>query len=574
MSQEQRGRPPLAPKPSPATLKNAETGARDASPALRGANLAFGHGAKAAASNQNHNQNAALAAAAAGRARPQKAGSNGIGTRTTISPARGRSQLTLDLEQASKNLQVSSYNPQATSPHPLSRTASEIAARAASASTSPARTSESATSRASSPHRRFQPSISRETSSLPHGTARLEDGNDALRGATASMSNTSRPVMKTALSESPGKLDFYKIPSLAMLSSAGSSPPRQPTSASTASAARSATMAAEARSKESESASRVIKPVPRTSHFASRRFPPHTPQLSSSLHSTRSAANSHLLTRTVSSDDSLPASAPPIHHLLPSPRPAFGKTSPMHPGTPSMHSGESPSMTATSLADAMVASSLASSRVQSPAPSKRRPKPPAVPLRRSLSLNFREHKPPPENPRLKPIVMRPMRQTLRTHSPNGDEDEETKRGRKHLLRKHPNKHHEGDRKRWRDRLTEGERKRYEGVWAANRGLLHQHEATDVSRHRPQGVIAEDLVVNVVVRDIWDRSRLPRDVLEEVWDLVTDEDSKALNREEFVVGLWLIDQWLKGRKLPAVKVSPSVWSSVRHTQGVKIRSKPY
>jgi len=122
-------------------------------------------------------------------------------------------------------------------------------------------------------------------------------------------------------------------------------------------------------------------------------------------------------------------------------------------------------------------------------------------------------------------------------------------------------------------VTERERKRYEGVWAANRGLLlnHEAEATTLGDLRP-GVSKSDLVANVVVRDLWGRSRLPRDVLEEVWDLVAPENTQWLNREEFVVGMWLIDQRLKGRKLP-VQVSPSVWSSVRHPQGVKISSKP-
>jgi Cytoskeletal-regulatory complex EF hand len=165
-----------------------------------------------------------------------------------------------------------------------------------------------------------------------------------------------------------------------------------------------------------------------------------------------------------------------------------------------------------------------------------------------------------------------MRQTLRKHSPKGADDDDPKRGRKHILRKHPNMHHEGDRKRWRDKISERERKRYEGVWAANRGLLHQHETADLTHQRSKGAASEELVLNVVVRDIWERSRLPRDVLEEIWDLVTEEESRSLNREEFVVGMWLIDQRLKGRKLP-VKVSPSVWSSVRHTKGVKISSKP-
>lgn len=75
------------------------------------------------------------------------------------------------------------------------------------------------------------------------------------------------------------------------------------------------------------------------------------------------------------------------------------------------------------------------------------------------------------------------------------------------------------------------------------------------------------VLNIVVRDIWRRSRLPDDVLEEVWDLVNVDDGDSIGREEFVVGMWLIDQRLKGNKLP-IKVSESIWSSVRRLTGTK------
>ena len=74
-----------------------------------------------------------------------------------------------------------------------------------------------------------------------------------------------------------------------------------------------------------------------------------------------------------------------------------------------------------------------------------------------------------------------------------------------------------------------------------------------------------------MRDIWSRSRLPDHVLEEVWELVDRSKVGALDREEFVVGMWLIDQRLKGRKLP-VKVSGSVWNSVRGIYGVKVKVK--
>jgi len=121
----------------------------------------------------------------------------------------------------------------------------------------------------------------------------------------------------------------------------------------------------------------------------------------------------------------------------------------------------------------------------------------------------------------------------------------------------------GDRKRWRDAVTERERKRYEGLYASNRGLLLPSEMSDQ-------------IANVVVRDLWMRSRLPLSELESIWNLVIAGEPEqptirktSLSREEFVVGLWLIDQRLKGRKLP-VKVSETVWTSVRGLQGIKIK----
>jgi hypothetical protein len=121
----------------------------------------------------------------------------------------------------------------------------------------------------------------------------------------------------------------------------------------------------------------------------------------------------------------------------------------------------------------------------------------------------------------------------------------------------------GDRKRWRDAVTERERKRYEGLFASNRGLLLPPEMSDQ-------------ISNVVVRDLWLRSRLPLSELETIWNLVIAVEPEkhavhktSLNREEFVIGLWLIDQRLKGRKLP-VKVSETVWTSVRGLHGIKIK----
>lgn len=219
------------------------------------------------------------------------------------------------------------------------------------------------------------------------------------------------------------------------------------------------------------------------------------------------------------------------------------------------------------MADAMVASSLASTRNSSPAKDAGQPR-----LRRAVSAHSLFKAPAPEPVKL-PIHHRqqkPMKQTLRkTSADDDDETEITKRGRRHLVRKHPNMHHEGDRKRWRDKVTDLERKRYEGVFAANRGLLLKSADPRSSPSRLVDPTSEsNLVVNIVVRDIWERSRLSTHILEQIYDLVAPEEPLALNREQFVVGLWLIDQKLKGRKLP-VRVTDSVWASVRHSQGIKI-----
>ncbi|KAL9122512.1 MAG: hypothetical protein Q9187_000930 [Circinaria calcarea] len=208
-------------------------------------------------------------------------------------------------------------------------------------------------------------------------------------------------------------------------------------------------------------------------------------------------------------------------------------------------------LTVDTLADAIVASSLAASRASSPTklgpplPAKRHSKH-LFPFRHDYGNDHatpREHSP-----------AKVLRHTMRDLQRPEDEDERVRKS--HVLKKHPNKHAEGDRKRWRDQITERERKRYEGLWAANRGLL-------IPATEPQ-----DLVNNLVVRDIWERSQLSSTILAEVWDLVDSQGVGRLSREEFVVGMWLVDQCLKGRKLP-VKVSESVWSSVRRLSGIKI-----
>ena len=228
-------------------------------------------------------------------------------------------------------------------------------------------------------------------------------------------------------------------------------------------------------------------------------------------------------------------------------------------------------MTGESLSSAIMGAALASSRNASPAP---RRTPSFEPLFPQHTKHHHHHypfhrspSPPKSSP---PKATGKLRTTLRKEPSSSDDEDEVdkykKKGSRIMgikQRKHPNKHHEGERKRWRDQMTERERKRYEGVWAANKGLFLPQPSPNYIDNDP----AQD-VCNLVTRDIWLRSRLPIHVLEEVWDLVDNRAIGRLKRDEFVVGLWLIDQRLKGRKLP-VKVSGSVWTSARG-MGLKVK----
>ncbi|WQF75379.1 Putative EH domain, EF-hand domain pair protein [Colletotrichum destructivum] len=160
-----------------------------------------------------------------------------------------------------------------------------------------------------------------------------------------------------------------------------------------------------------------------------------------------------------------------------------------------------------------------------------------------------------------------MRQTLR-QPPSKSDDEDEMRKKKHQRASNKHSHREGARRRWRDEITLRERRRYEAVWASNRGILLV--ASPQSPEAPAAITAPppdaaDCVVNVVVREIWRRSRLPLEELAEVWEVVDRGRRGMLSKAEFVVGMWLIDQRLRGRKIP-MKVSDSVWNSA---QGVNV-----
>lgn len=251
---------------------------------------------------------------------------------------------------------------------------------------------------------------------------------------------------------------------------------------------------------------------------------------------------------------------------------------------------ERDAITINAMADAIVASSLASSRAGSPAKQSLEDHPPVPPPRRGQNHSlFHIHHHHNDNKGRTPSPSKGMRQTMRKPPKSDDEDDANmdRARRRNPLKKHPNKHHEGDRKRWRDVITERERKRYEAVWASNKGMYAPPETKGKSQTSNQVMThfsgsstlslsnirqpdMADVVVNLVVRDIWSRSRLGDDILEEVWDLVDRSHKGYLAREEFVIGMWLIDQRLKGRKLP-VRVEGSVWVSVG-LGGLKVRSK--
>lgn len=140
--------------------------------------------------------------------------------------------------------------------------------------------------------------------------------------------------------------------------------------------------------------------------------------------------------------------------------------------------------------------------------------------------------------------------------------------RNHKFR-HPNKHHEATRERWQDKVDAAALKRYEGVWASNKGIYIQDPA------------ATNEVAGIVVREIWSRSGLSMQKLAQIWVLVggggtgsvakgPGHSQASLTKEEFVVGMYFIDMVLKGRNLPQV-VGESVWDSVR-ASGLSIAIK--
>ncbi|PSR83769.1 hypothetical protein BD289DRAFT_357400, partial [Coniella lustricola] len=165
-------------------------------------------------------------------------------------------------------------------------------------------------------------------------------------------------------------------------------------------------------------------------------------------------------------------------------------------------------------------------------------------------------------------AQRRMKHTLRQPKALSDDEDARRPHHRKGLNNKKHAHHEGSRRRWREEITEREKKRYEAVWASNRGLYlvqPQQQPQQQNSQTSSSVDLSECVANVVVRDIWTRSRLPPEELAEVWDLVYGYGRTpvraTLSKQEFVVGMWLIDQRLRGRKIPP-RVSDSVWGSAK------------
>jgi len=106
-----------------------------------------------------------------------------------------------------------------------------------------------------------------------------------------------------------------------------------------------------------------------------------------------------------------------------------------------------------------------------------------------------------------------------------------------------------------------ERRRYEAMWMSNRfrylTTLHWWPPTD----NADILLPQDgLILALVVQKIWKRSNLSNALLANIFDLVDCRKDGTLDRRSFIVGMWLVDQCLYGRKLPPT-VPQEVWNSV-------------
>lgn len=161
-------------------------------------------------------------------------------------------------------------------------------------------------------------------------------------------------------------------------------------------------------------------------------------------------------------------------------------------------------------------------------------------------------KPPPPRPHrrrsLPAAAKLTHKDTLRKPNRSRTRSPSSLRSPRRVLRR-INHHYEARKHQWRWHITLDEQKRYEALWAANRGLLLP-------------ACKRDFIVNLVVGEIWSRSRLGTRTLSEIWELVDRGAKGVLDQEEFCIGTWLVDQALRGRKVP-VRIEQSVWDNVKN-----------
>ncbi|RMJ28752.1 hypothetical protein PHISP_00397 [Aspergillus sp. HF37] len=168
--------------------------------------------------------------------------------------------------------------------------------------------------------------------------------------------------------------------------------------------------------------------------------------------------------------------------------------------------------------------------------------------------------PPPRQRRAGPPTTSPQKESCRANTYTAQKTVRQTQGGPAI----PNK--QDNRMGSKNKISENEQKRYEAVWAANKGLLIPGPNEPFFEMYPPG--ASEMVLNLVVRDIWSRSCLSNDILQQIWDLVGRQNVRLLTKDEFVVGMWLIDQKLEGSQLP-VSVPDSVWNSTRRSPTVDL-----
>lgn len=109
-------------------------------------------------------------------------------------------------------------------------------------------------------------------------------------------------------------------------------------------------------------------------------------------------------------------------------------------------------------------------------------------------------------------------------------------------------------------ISQQERKRYEAIWMSNRfrylNTLQWWPSMDNAILLPK----DGLILGLIVKDIWQRSNLSDTLLGNIFDLVDTRCDGSLDRKSFIVGMWLVDQCLYGRKLPTV-IHDDIWESV-------------